>query len=67
MPEYEGLETEFEYTVIGNDDTGYFVYDPQGETIADSVDLPRAQAMLNTDAQNRGFIERIGTEGDDMN
>ena len=66
MPEYDGAETEFEYTVIGNDETGYFVYDPQGETIADSVDLPRAQAMLNTDARERGFLETIGSEGDDM-
>jgi len=66
MPEYDGAETEFEYTVIGNDDTGYFVYDPQGETIADSVDLPRAQAMLNTNARERGFLEAIGSEGDDI-
>ena len=66
IPEYDGPETEVEYTVTGNDDTGYFVYDPEGETVADSVDLPRAQAMLNTDAQTRGFLEGVGREQDDV-
>ena len=62
---YDGPEESVEYLVAGNDDNGYFVYDPEMNLIADSVDLPRAQAMLNTDAQERGFLETVGDAGDD--
>ena len=62
---YDGPEESVEYLVAGNNDNGYFVYDPEMNLIADSVDLPRAQAMLNTDAQERGFLEAVRSVGDE--
>ena len=50
---------DIKYTVAGNDTNGWFVYDPSMNIIADSVDLPRAQAILNQDAQNRDYVRAV--------
>lgn len=44
------------YTVTGRESDGYFVYNPNGSLVADSVDLPQAQFMLNRDAQIMDYI-----------
>ncbi len=44
------------YTVTGRESDGYFVYNPNGSLVADSVDLPQAQFALNRDAQIMDYI-----------
>jgi len=53
---------EVNYTVIGRESDGYFVYNPNGDLVADSVDLPMAQNLLNRDAQTMDYIrnENVG-------
>jgi len=48
------------YTVTGNNFQDYMVYDTEGVLIGDTIDLPRAQNIINNNAVERSFLDDPG-------
>lgn len=53
---------DLDYTIIGNDDTGYFIRDPGGNSLSDDgvYSLNEAQVIVTNDAFERGFLSNPG-------